>query len=377
MGRMSLQVQGGPGGSTSFNVEEYKRPKFQVAIDDPKDAAKLHGKVNITGKATAYTGVAINDAKVKWRVVREVRYPSWWGWCYWWRPMPQGKSQEIAHGISGTKPDGSFDIEFTALPDLSVPEKDEPTFHYKIHADVTDTTGETRSADNSINVGYTALKASVSAGEWQTVDNEVALNISTTSLDGIGQSAEGSLKIYALKEPETVQREKLRGGYYPMPRLLGRRALTFKPEPDLSKPNSWELGKIVEEKGFTTDKAGSANFAFNLPVGSYRAMLETQDRFGKKVTAQLPIQVLNPKAGKLSIKVPHVLKAPQWTIEPGGEFMALWGSGYDQARAYVEVVHRRKTIYLMIRTLYDTVDSRLIRRRIKARMTVIALIPAN
>ena len=344
MGRMSLQVQGGPGGSTSFNVEEYKRPKFQVAIDDPKVAAKLHGKVNITGKATAYTGVAINDAKVKWRVVREVRYPSWWGWCYWWRPMPQGKSQEIAHGISGTKPDGSFDIEFTALPDLSVPEKDEPTFHYKIHADVTDTTGETRSADNSINVGYTALKASVSAGEWQTVDNEVALNISTTSLDGIGQSAEGSLKIYALKEPETVQREKLRGGYYPMPRLLGRRALTFKPEPDLSKPNSWELGKVVEEKGFTTDKAGSANFAFNLPVGSYRAMLETQDRFGKKVTAQLPIQVLNPKAGKLSIKVPHVLKAPQWTIEPGGEFMALWGSGYDQARAYVEVVHRRKTL---------------------------------
>ena len=249
MGRMSIQVRGGASGSTSFNVEEYKRPKFQVKIDDPKAAAKLHGTVNITGKATAYTGVAINDAQVKWRVVRQVRYPRWWGWHYWWRPMPQGKTQEIAHGTIGTKPDGSFDIEFTALPDLSVPAKDEPTFHYKIHADVTDTTGETRSADNSINVGYTALKATVTAGDWQTIDNAVTLNISTTSLDGIGQSAEGSLKVYALKEPAKVQREKLRGGYYPMPRLFGRRALMFKPEPDSSKPNSWELGKVIVDQG--------------------------------------------------------------------------------------------------------------------------------
>jgi hypothetical protein len=337
-------VRGGASGSTSFNVEEYKRPKFQVKIDDPKAAAKLHGTVNITGKATAYTGAAINDAQVKWRVVRQVRYPRWWGWHYWWRPMPQGKTQEIAHGTIGTKPDGSFDIEFTALPDLSVPAKDEPTFHYKIHADVTDTTGETRSADNSINVGYTALKATVTAGDWQTIDNAVTLNISTTSLDGIGQSAEGSMKVYALKEPAKVQREKLRGGYYPMPRLFGRRALMFKPEPDSSKPNSWELGKVIATKGFTTDKSGKADFSVKLPVGAYRAMLVTQDRFGKKVTAQLPIQVLNPKAGKLTIKVPHVLKAPTWSIEPGGEFMALWGSGYDQARAYVEIIHRRKPL---------------------------------
>ena len=300
--------------------------------------------MKITGKATAYTGAAINDAQVKWRVVRQVRYPRWWGWHYWWRPMPQGKTQEIAHGTTGTKPDGSFEVEFTALPDLSVPAKDEPTFNYRIHADVVDPTGETRSADNSINVGYTALKANVTAGEWQTVDNAVKLDISTTSLDGIGQSAEGSLKIYALKQPAKVQREKLRGGYYPMPRMFGRRALTFKPDPDPSKPNSWELGRVIATKGFTTDKSGKADFSVKLPVGAYRAMLETQDRFGKKVTAQLPIQVVNPEAGKLAIKVPHMLKAPTWTIEPGGDFTALWGSGYDQARAYVEIVHRRKVL---------------------------------
>ena len=72
--------------------------------------------------------------------------------------------------------------------------------------------------------------------------------------------------------------------------------------------------------------------------------METQDRFGKKVSARSPIQVLNPKAGKLAIKIPHLIKAPTWTVEPGGEFMAIWGSGYSEARAFIEVEHRRKIL---------------------------------
>ena len=58
--------------------------------------------------------------------------------------LPQGNSQEIAHGDVTTKPDGSFNVKFTAKPDNSVSAADEPTFRYTIYADVTDTTGETR-----------------------------------------------------------------------------------------------------------------------------------------------------------------------------------------------------------------------------------------
>jgi len=345
LGRMSLQVTTGPRGSSSFNVEEYKRPKFEVDLKAPETAAKLNGEVNLTGKATAYTGAAINDAKVKWRVVREVRYPVWWGWHYWWRPVPQGKSQEIAHGNVTTKPDGSFDVKFTAKPDNSVSAADEPTFRYTIYADVTDTTGETRSDQSSINLGYTALKASLSVADWQQQDKAVDLTLNTTTLDGVGQKAEGTLKVYALKQPKQVKRAKL-NTYRPhvMPHRNGRFAPEFIPEPDASNVNSWELGKVVAEKGFTTDESGQAKFNFDLKQGAYRVIVETQDRFGKKVSARSPIQVLNPKAGKLAIKIPHLIKAPTWTVEPGGEFMAIWGSGYGEARAFIEVEHRRKIL---------------------------------
>ena len=344
LGRFSLQVQGTPRGFASFNVEEYKRPKFIVKLDAPQKAGKLNGLVNLSGKAAGYTGAAINGATVKWRVVRQVRYPEWWGWHYWWRPRPQGGSQEIAHGIEVTKADGSFDVEFTAKPDLSVLPKDEPTFNYTIHADVTDTTGETRSDSHSINLGYTALKAAVSAADWQTIDKEVTVSLSTATLDGIGQTAEGKLKIHALIEPASVRRPKLSGGYHPMPHRMGRFAPVFKPAPDHSQPTTWELGKVIAEKGFTTDESGQANFNFKLPEGAYRVVVETQDRFGKKVTALSNIQVNNPGAPRLGIKIPHLLKAPTWTVEPGKQFTALWGSGYKNARAFVEIVHRGKVL---------------------------------
>ena len=50
----------------------------------------------------------------------------------------------------------------------AVPEKDEPTFRFTVHADVTDAAGETRSAERGVNVGYTALEATLSADDWQT-----------------------------------------------------------------------------------------------------------------------------------------------------------------------------------------------------------------
>ena len=47
MGRMTNSRADGPARATQFNVEEYKRPKFQVTLDAPKTAAKLNDKVSL------------------------------------------------------------------------------------------------------------------------------------------------------------------------------------------------------------------------------------------------------------------------------------------------------------------------------------------
>ena len=336
LGRYQIQVITGPPGESGFNIEEYKRPKFQVSLDPPKAAAKLNDKVLLAGRALSYTGAAVDGAKVVYRVVREVRWPDWWGW-YSWRQTQIQASQETAHGFVTTEADGSFKIQFLAKPDPKVSEQDGASFSFSIYADVTDAAGETRSAQRGVNVGFTALRATLAAAEWQTAEKSVELNIRTTTLDDEPQAAEGSLKIYRLKQPAQVQRPPQAGPGYWGYQTKGEKE-------DLSNPNNWPLGEVVEERGFATDARGEAAILFKLGVGAYRAMLETQDRFGKKVAARLPLQVLEPADTKLAISIPHLLAAPAWSIEPGAEFAALWGTGYDGGRAFIEIEHRRQMI---------------------------------
>jgi uncharacterized protein YfaS (alpha-2-macroglobulin family) len=277
-GQMTISVKQGAEGSTSVQVEEYKRPKFQVTLDAPQEAAKLNERVEMKGKAAAYTGAAVGGAKVKWRVTRGVEYPDWWGWfCRW--AVPYGETREIARGTAVTKSDGSFDLAFTARPDLAVDPKDEPAFHFEVTADVTDAAGETRSAQKTVRAGSTALAATLTADEWQAAGKPVAIFVNTTTLDGDGQAAEGTLRVHALKQPATVTRAKLEDWENPS---------DPSDRTDPSDPNSWDLGAVAAEQPFRTGADGTVTNTFDLGAGVYRVLLETQDRFGKKVSARLP-----------------------------------------------------------------------------------------
>jgi len=330
MGRMTIQVPGRPS-MTSFNVEEYKRPKFQVELAAPKYAAKLNAEAVVIGKATAYTGSAIGGANVKWRVVREVQFPPWCWWgCYRFGPRGQA-DQNIAHGIAVTEGDGSFTVKFVAKPDPAVTKKEEPTFVFKVYADVTDTTGETRSDERDVRAGFAALQATLTADEWQTPAKPIAMTVETKSLDGDPQPAGGHVKLYRLKQPMAVVRAELQPQYY---WWSGKQS---EPQTDPANPDSWEPGEVISETPFSTDAKGLVKLELAAQPGIYRAMLETSDRFGNKVTARQTLTVLDAKARQFPVKVANHFTAAKWSVKPGNSLLALWGTGYDKGRAFVEL----------------------------------------
>ncbi|MCG8700441.1 MAG: MG2 domain-containing protein, partial [Bacteroidales bacterium] len=98
LGRMTIRVDGQRRSSTQIRVEEYKRPKFQVELSLPPIAPKLDTKVEVLGKATAYTGAAIGDAQVQWRVERSASYPRWCWWAAYTWPPQATSAQTIAFG---------------------------------------------------------------------------------------------------------------------------------------------------------------------------------------------------------------------------------------------------------------------------------------
>jgi len=333
-GQMSLFVEGEPSGSTYFSVEEYRRPTFRVAFDPPVEAPRLDTEVTLTGRAAAYTGAAVDGAQVQWRVERRMRFPAW---NWWARAVYPASAQTIAYGTAVTAVNGSFEISFTAKPDPAAQEADEPVFVFRVYADVTDMAGETRSSDTTIAAGFTALQAAVTAPDWQTVDAPVNLTVSTDTLDGQPEPAQGQLLVYALKQPDQVTRAGLPSSLY------GGvdEAVPY----DAADPATWELADLVEEASFATDATGRVAIPVSLPAGVYRAVVETQDRLGKPVQERHTVIVLDPGADHFGMRVANHFSAPVWSVEPGETFSALWGTGYATGRAWVELECRGEVLY--------------------------------
>lgn len=351
-GQWSIQAQGaGVGGATGVRVEEYKRPKFQVKLAAPGKSVPLGGEASLTGKAETYTGLAVADATVRWRVERTVRFPIWCRWFFPGLPFDAG-AQRVARGTAKTDAAGSFTIGFPARPDRSVPKESLPVFSYRVVADVTDPGGETRSDERSVNLGYTEVEASVSAAGWQAVkDGEpaaVAITVATTTLDGEPRAAEGTLTVERLVQPTAVDRGDLQGGW---PRPLPRRGRAGRlppqpPAPDPSDPETWAAGEKVFEERLATEEATAKKIATaRLPVGIYRATFEIPaagDVPAVKATAL--VEVVDPAAKTYGVKRPFVMQAEKTAVEPGSEFLALVGTGYDAGRALVEISQSGKVL---------------------------------
>ncbi|HTF29734.1 MAG TPA: MG2 domain-containing protein, partial [Flavitalea sp.] len=121
-------------GSINLSVEEYKRPKFEVSLSAPKGTYKVNDSITVGGLATAYAGNTLNDATVKYRVVRRTFYPMWHYGGFRkmiWPPVPQ-EEVEITNGQTSTDAGGNFNVVFKAVPDLSQDKKNQPVFSYSV-----------------------------------------------------------------------------------------------------------------------------------------------------------------------------------------------------------------------------------------------------
>lgn len=272
-------------GSSHFSVEEYKRPKFETALDPLTETYRLNDDIVVNGKATAYAGSYITDAKVNYTVSRVVFFPRWYSWRF---PNFNRTPQVIAHGETVTDAAGQYTIRFNAIPDLSIDPKDLPTFTYEVTATVTDLNGETHSTSSIVSIGYHSLTATMEIGDIiNKKDKEHTIRIVTNNLNGQFVAAKGSLKMYKLMAPDHT----LRPRPWPAPDYNRFGESEFKelfPHDAFGKendPTTWEKGKLVWESGFDTEKSKEVEL-HNLKKwesGKYIIELETKDRFGQAV----------------------------------------------------------------------------------------------
>ena len=342
-GQMQLRT---PSGSQYFSVEEYKRPKFEVEFKPVAGSFKLGESVKVSGNAKAYAGSNIDGAQVKYRVTRQASFPWWWGWYRW--GYPRSSAMEILHGDVITGENGDFEIEFTAIPDLSIPEDRLPQFRYTVYADVTDISGETRSASTGVNVGYVALNMNLRIPE--TVDKKGGHNykIAATNLNGEPEPAKGQIRIFQLKTPQQFYRDRLwsRADQYVMSESEYHRNFPNDVYQDEDDFHSWEKGKEVYNQSFDTEKEDTLRLkkVKNWASGKYLVELETQDKFGKKVSLKKYFTLYEAEGNEMPLPEAFLFNAVKSTVEPGDKAAFMVGTSAIDAKALLEVEFKGEII---------------------------------
>jgi len=313
--------------SVDFKVEEYKRPSFEVKFDTLKKAFRLKDEVLVSGTVAGLAGNMLNDARVKYRVVRETRMPWWWGW---YRPSPRGSNAEIASGVVKSDANGKFDIKFDALPDLSVDKKSSPLFTYTVYVDATDNSGETRSGNRSLTIGYQSMELRMSLPSTVIPNSLNTLKLKVTNLEGQPLSATVQLSISKLQTPGRMLKER----YWETPDLaLMDKATFIKQFPhdaylEENNTREWKSTGIVASATQTVKDGDSIKFNVLKP-GWYRIRLDAKDSYGEPVMAGQDIQITDTK-NVLNNEPAYVLnQSPMQVAEPGLEVGLAYGTFAD------------------------------------------------
>lgn len=350
-GRYSLCLEGKGDRIRSrkyFSVEEYKRPKFYVELDEPEGSWALGDCLTVKGKAVAYSGSFVSDATVVYRVKRIARMPFW---CWWFMP-PEIK--EIAHGTAKTDKDGNFEVTFTAVPDKLVPEEYDPIFRYVLEADVSDTTGETRSDSICVPVGYKNAEIALSKPSQMEARKDMSFGVNLANLSGKSLAGQIKVKVFSLLKPSKTPRQNplyTRSRYF---------ALKDQKLPDFSSYNpgekyadydyeaatdirQWKNGDLKQE--FNLEVSGQAEFfRLNLPEGAYRIVAESTDSAGKQVLHAEEFELVDSSSDKFTLAKPFVLAHLDLPAQPGDIYRGYWATGYDSGPAYITITHRNKIV---------------------------------
>lgn len=341
-------------GHSYFRVEEYKRPTFEVTMQQPEKPLRLNEKAAVKGEARYYFGLPVTSGKVFYRVTRAPVWP-WW---YWWFYRGSGDSRhtyEVGAGTAQLDADGKFSVEFLPEADPSLNSDPELSYNFQVEAEVTDEGGETRNAQMAYPVGFVAVRASLEqADQFFTANQKVVTTIVRSDLSGTPQPGDGSYRLVKLQQPAEVTTP----AELPVIPGNGKTIAGDNQRPRWEEDKSLDQylffmkdGEAVQEGQLTHDAEGKAVLEIaSLPAGVYRLYYTTKDIFGQTYQTRKDFLVAG---GQFRLAVPFFLVAQKDHLKVGEDALFLLGSGVSDQPYWLEIYQSGKLIKRELRQAKD------------------------
>ena len=315
-GQFRVQLSGKNSNNAYFQVEEYKRPTFEINIDPIDEAYRLGDTVTLKGQVRSFNGMSVQNVPLAYTLTRT---PLWW----------RGNQESLVSDTVALDAEGRFALS------LHLERKKEfmPSFdycHYEISLSVTDGTGETQTANHFLTAGENAYTLDTDVPDMVCKENSLCFNYYVQNINGKMQNhMEGIYKLYRI-EP---------GNKYP------------------EKEELMAMTPAFEDK-FKTNRPIDCSGWRNLPSGRYIILLTVEDSLGRKESnydshRQCLLFSKKDKRPPVYMEQFYYAESEQFSEEKPASF--LFGTSYADAYVLMHIYDKNSCIESQIIQLSDSI----------------------
>nr|MBS0037855.1 hypothetical protein [Saprospiraceae bacterium] len=325
-GRMSI-VPEGFSQRGIFSVEEYKRPTFFVEIDAVKGGYQLGDTLHITGKAQAYSGFPVRDARVSYQVSRRIHFP-WWRERSYFLPPFYRQSISLQQGEIQTDEQGKFFLQFAAEGVEDLKDCQYCTYSYEVVITATDAAGEVRSSQKVFNISQIPVVAEVDFPDDLDRSGKMKGVIEIKNLDGSQVDRKVRVEWTKLIPPSTevVSRLYQRPTQFYLSESEFKKRFPYLPYANELDPANWQLAKPSLSKEMKTGEKTSLSLPKNSRVGKYRLTIQDLELADEPVIYVKDYSVFDSDNGLTSGVDPMEIVANKAFFTPGENLNLFLGS---------------------------------------------------
>lgn len=290
-------------GYTDFNVEEYKRPKFEVTFEPIKDEYKYGQTIELKGKAMMFSGVPLSNSTVNYEIKKQnIR------WRYfWWYPRGNDNENSILGDVK-TDEKGEFTIKIELKKDETL--EGIQIDNYAINASVTDINGETQSANTNVKVA--SASHYITANEIGNIfsDEAVKLNVDTKNYNDQVLPKSYNVKLEKLEEPKQIFRENFASVIQDLPQLSKDEFVQKFPHDRFDKNDdvkNWKVSSVILNEVKNPVIQNEAKRSEESKDSSSLGMTNEKLNLGKLEAGTYKLQLYNIE-GKDTIKMEQFFK---------------------------------------------------------------------
>ncbi|MDL2223683.1 alpha-2-macroglobulin [Bacteroidales bacterium OttesenSCG-928-M06] len=288
------------GGFVSVQVEEYKRPTFDIKFDEIEKAYNFGDEIPITGNVKTFSGVNLTDATVSYKITRS---PHWLYRGYFYN------SVQVAQGNVNTKEDGGFVIPF--IPEKAFNDKNNTKtfYYYSVEVTVTNSNGESQSATTGFNIGDKSMYFTASGIDGSVdKDNPKEIRLSALNLSG--------------KKVDTTITYEIYG-------------LNVKDKNKLDDNDNWEQGEVMSSGTLQSGEFIDKQKIQSLPSGKYRIIAKDTEERGEVMQSDFLVASKDDK--KPPVPTYKWVMTPKTACAPREKAEIILGSSAKEVDVLFEI----------------------------------------